>query len=277
MRMGIVLSLGMLCGWLAARHGIGIPDKEHPVLAASAAALLRCHSTPHRTSLRFVQRQDAPKKAASPRSPQAQIADELAVEFVDTPLQEALAALKEQLNVPLWLDEAALKAAKVGLTRPVSLKADAARLDWILDRLLLPLELDWIVERNIVRVTSKTVAAKHLEARVYDVLDLLQSGFDQESLQDALELCLEPETWAAEKGPGRTHIHQGLLIVWQTQRVQAEVEQLLEELEVALDNEAEELHGQPRIMAVARSKLQRKSPARDSLRREAGYRHLPRQ
>ena len=239
-------------------------------------------------------RQRNRKPSLVPRRQASEIVqDESPEQFVDTPLRDALRFLQEQHGLAFWLDEPVLGRQKTLLDKEVNLSAEKVRLDWVLDRLLLPLNLDWIAERDLIRVTSTAEAAKHLEVRAYDVLDLVEAGFDEEMLTGLIEGCVHPESWSpspdeetglprkatAKVGPqdkkekeadaeppppvgrGRTRVANGVLVVWQTQRIHAQVVLFLDDLETILDDAEEDRRFDPHIVTI-----RHRRPAKSSRR-----------
>lgn len=232
------------------------------------------------TGISDVQNRKRDRKASliPKRSVLDALEDEVAVEFAETTLREALQFLQERQGISLWIDEAALAEQKGALERTVNLSAEDKRFDWVLDRLLLSSNLDWLVERNLIRITTAAEANKHLEARAYDVLDLTAAGFDEEILTTLIEGCVDPETWSpspdpetglpkhplpkgdsgkstspspAPTGRGTTRIANGVLVVWQTQRVQAKVVTFLDDLETILDEADEDRRFDPHVVNVS--------------------------
>lgn len=223
--------------------------------------------------------------------PEDAVLETVSIEIVDTPLREVLKTLQTEHGVEVWIDQLSLGGQSKLLDTEISLTARDVTLSWLLDRLLLPLKLDWLTDRRLLRITTQAAAQQHLEPRAYDVLDLIQSGFDDETLVDIVEGCVEPNSWASLQssllalrdagagpdaivakgqdhkapgkkppensqptartgGQGRTRVHEGILIVWQTQRVHAQVELLLDQIEALLDDAEESRRFEDSIVTV---------------------------
>jgi len=71
--------------------------------------------------------------------------------------------LSEFHGLPIRIDDAALKAAKAPVDTPVTLKMDGVPFQRVLNRLLLPLELDWYVEGPGLLVTTRHATRERLE------------------------------------------------------------------------------------------------------------------
>lgn len=242
------------------------------------------------------------------------IVQTVSIEAENMPIREILKSIQEEHGVKIWIDRISLGKLSAALDQEVSLSAAEVPLSNVLDRLLLPAELDWLTDREVLRITSQTVAKQHLEARVYDVLDLVQAGFDEDALLEVLEGCVEPDSWSpvggtglfdrhvpgpdSPKNPaapdtapktdqksavsapqamppaigpkkGEAKLREGVLFVWQTQRVHTQVEQLLDQVEVLLDDADEDRRFNQSVVTVKqkRPSSYRNQPRNSSRRR----------
>jgi hypothetical protein len=113
--------------------------------------------------------------------------------------------------------------------------------------MLEPLGLTYIIQNEVLLITTPETAEAELTTCVYDVRDLQQgirSGLDFDPLIDAIISCISPETWA-ENGGGEADIRPlqpGFLVVSQTAAVHEEIEELL--------NAIRELKSRPLAAAV---------------------------
>jgi hypothetical protein len=95
------------------------------------------------------------------------------MEFVEIPLRDAIAALAEQHEIPIRLDEAKLLDEGVQVEQPITLSVDGITLKSGLKLLLQPLQLSYVVEDEILKITTATNLADKLQTRVYPVGDLV--------------------------------------------------------------------------------------------------------
>jgi len=160
------------------------------------------------------------------------------VEFIDLPLEDCLTFLHDYHGINIWIDRHTLTDEGVALDAPVSLKLADAKLESILNLILGPHELDWIIQDEVLKITTRAWAQQHPEVRTHPVQALLDAGHTPEELIDAITSCIEPELWSkAERAFGISH-SGGVLVVRGSQRVQTEIAQLLAELdEIAEEDE----------------------------------------
>jgi len=100
------------------------------------------------------------------------LSDSTEVEFVDVPVAEALAFLADKHGSPIKLDGRALKELEITSDAPVSLSVKGITLRSALRLLLNDLNLEFIVQNEVILVTSPTRMSKFKEVRIYNVSEL---------------------------------------------------------------------------------------------------------
>jgi hypothetical protein len=153
------------------------------------------------------------------------------VDFQDLALEEALTFLGEYHGVNIWLDKQSLTDEGVSLDQPVTLKLAGVRLESILNLLLQPLQLDWVVQDEVLKITTSAWAYDHPEIQTYDVQNLLEAGHTPEELIAAITKCVEPGTWTGKDATGGISHTGGVLVVRHTQRAHSDVARLVADLE----------------------------------------------
>lgn len=143
------------------------------------------------------------------------------VNFIDTPLVDCINYLAKQAKTNLWIDEQALTEEGVKLSEPINLKGKPLAVARILDRVLEPLGLTWVIEDHVVKITTIIDAEEKVITVTYHVGDLLEYGkdhrreevsaFDGDSLEyvqfggcGGASACGDPEN---DDGPGYWLIH----------------------------------------------------------------------
>ncbi len=180
------------------------------------------------------------------------------VEFVDTPLVEALAALGERHGVRIVLDPKGVENAGIDAHAPVTLKLDGVRLESVLALVFGPLELDWKIENDLLLVTAKSEAENLLETKVYPVAELLAAAddraFDIAMLKQLLTNNLSPETWDDTGGPGSIASLGEVLVINSQRRVHAAIAALLADLRRAYGLSSDDAEtDSPSLAAVRRA------------------------
>jgi hypothetical protein len=163
------------------------------------------------------------------------------IDVVEQPLKDVMAHLQKSYEIAIQLDEKAIIDAGGGADTPLTANLSNVRLRSALDLLLQPRELNWIIEHDVLLITSDSRAKEHIETRVYPVRDLVEvrdehgAGEDYDSLIDVITSTISPTTWTDAGGTGSISPfpNAGVLILSQTERVHEEVDSLLATLRLA--------------------------------------------
>lgn len=176
------------------------------------------------------------------------------LEFVDMPLTQVVEVLAEEYDIPIVFDKTAIDAVGPtgwSLSRKetvpcspevaVSMSIDGVSLRSALNLILRNAcqgNLTYIIEDEVLLITSHEQAAMRLETRVYRVDDLFipedtnsidQSDYD--SLIDLIVSTVEHESWM-ENGTGEGEIqpYGNMLVIAQSQHMHDRIEKFLEHL-----------------------------------------------
>jgi hypothetical protein len=170
------------------------------------------------------------------------------VDFQEMGLEDALMFLKSYHEINIWIDRGTLAEEGVALDQPVTLKLAGVKLESILNLLLEPNELDWVVQDEVLKITTKSWAAAHPEVRTYSVQNLLDAGHSPEDLIASITKCVEPSSWYEDAAISHSG---GVLVVRQSQRAHGEIVRLLEDLDrIAEDEEEREADHKQAVVSV---------------------------
>jgi hypothetical protein len=95
------------------------------------------------------------------------------VEFLDLPLEDAITFLKEYHNINIYIEKATLTDEGVALDQPITLKLAGVTFRTVLKLLLEPVQLTWVIEDEVMKITTSAKAGEKLQTRVYPVGDLV--------------------------------------------------------------------------------------------------------
>lgn len=159
--------------------------------------------------------------------------ERIEVAFADTPLTDALKFLANQLSVNVIVDTAALQDEGVDPSTPVNLELSGITCRSTLKLMLEPMQLTYMVENEVLKITTLAKASETLVTRVYPVRDLAEDAEDMASLVDAIKAgCAKPsydELPVSITGVIKLRV----LVIRQTHRGHEEVEALLRDLRAA--------------------------------------------
>ena len=174
------------------------------------------------------------------------------VEFLDLALEDSLTYLKEYHNINIWLDKQTLTDEGVALDQPITLKLAGVSLRSILKLLLEPVQLTYVIENDVMKITTAVKANERMLTRTYPVRDLYRGRIVPENqspdekgafrrqptesrpgdLETAITKAIEPDLWNEKKGPGSmTYVSEaGCLVIHQTWWGHEQILQLLRDL-----------------------------------------------
>jgi hypothetical protein len=153
------------------------------------------------------------------------------IEFTDTPLEEVANLLQEEYDIPVQLDKPALEEIGLGADEPITVKLQNISLLAALRLMLKTKQLTYIIQDEVLLITTPEEAEQDLVTCVYDVRGLISGthgkAFDE--LIDTIVSCVATDTWA-ENGGGEAEIRPlktGLLVISQTRAVHDEIRGLV--------------------------------------------------
>jgi hypothetical protein len=165
------------------------------------------------------------------------------VDFDHQPIADVLASLQKQLKITFWIDLPHVAAQveqieeQTGGASTITLHARNIRVSSVLNLVLAPCSLDWLVQDEVIRITTAEVAGATLETHVYAVSGLIEAGVTTAQLATTIMQGISPASWKgapASQSPSIQELPQAL-VIRQSQRVHAEIEYLLEDLQAAHD------------------------------------------
>ncbi len=154
------------------------------------------------------------------------------VVFLETPLTVALHYLSDKHAIPILIDIVALEGEGIARDTPVTLTLAKPRLGPLLDLLLDELGLTYQLRDGVIRVTTVNAAANDMAWIVYNVHDLADTGESLDELSQAIQSTTSGP-WQNVNGEGGDLVWLevgGCLLVKQTDKVQGEIQTLIEQL-----------------------------------------------
>ena len=153
-------------------------------------------------------------------------------DFFELPLDEAMRFFVEQHDVPILLDNRALRNAGVSTETPVTLQIEGVTLRSALRLILRDLELTYLIDDEVMVVTTPEVSEQLPSTRIYPVCDLIETGdvvgtADYGTLIRVITRTISPDSWEETGGTGRIEAGFGCVTITQTQEVHNEIEDLL--------------------------------------------------
>jgi hypothetical protein len=96
------------------------------------------------------------------------------IEFRQTPLDQAIKNLQTLTGLPLWLDEQALRDERISEVQPTNFDVGTAiATKNVLACILEPIGLNYVIENDVVKITTTKKAKGRLYTKVFSVADLV--------------------------------------------------------------------------------------------------------
>jgi hypothetical protein len=159
------------------------------------------------------------------------------LDYADQPLQDVVNQVAEEYGIPMQLNKVALEEAGIGTDVPINITVHNISLRSALRLMLKSLQLTYVIQDEVLCITTQADAEKNLKICVYDVRRIAGERGDLRPLIDTISSCVAKETWA-QNGKGTAEIRSpkpGLLVITQTQAVHDDIRNLLMKLD--------EMHG----------------------------------
>ncbi len=174
------------------------------------------------------------------------------LDFIEQPLRDVVDILEETYDIPIQFDTAALDAVAASPDVEVSVQINNVTLRSALDLMLNNAgaeELTYIIDNEVLLITTQEEAETRLEVIVYRVDDLVSldaSRTELDRLIDIVVASVGQESWK-NSGTGEGEINSfapAMLVVSQTHHVHEQLERLLDSVRrtkaaIETDNAAE--------------------------------------
>jgi hypothetical protein len=125
------------------------------------------------------------------------------MEFIETPLQDAVDYLKDLHQIEIQLDTKSMEEAGVGTDTPMTRTIKGISLGAALRLLLSPVDLTHVVKDGVLQITTVDALDQVMELRVHNVKDLLQTDTSVDELAGILRMALAVEMPATEHRAAR--------------------------------------------------------------------------
>lgn len=190
-------------------------------------------------------------------------------DFVAQPLSDVVRIVSDDYDIPIMIDVAALDAVASSPDVEVTTSIANVTLRSALELMLKSVgegDLTYIVDNEVLMITTLEEAEKRLEIRVYVVNDLVREGSslvwtddaDFDPLIDVIIATVESDSWL-ENGTGEGEVQPlspGMLVVAQTRRVHERIADLLQQIREAkqeVNEKGDEQRGESANRPVLRS------------------------
>ena len=149
------------------------------------------------------------------------------VDFLDTPLSEAIDILAYQSKGRLFLDKIAIEESGGSIAQPITFSLNGKSLRQTLDMLLPDLKLTVTFNAGELFITSATVAWRMRTSRVYDLRSIAPTQELRDAIVQAI-IDLSSELWQGTDGGGHVKmLENGVFVAVTNFEAHDEIERLV--------------------------------------------------
>ena len=113
--------------------------------------------------------------------------------LIETPLTEALQYFEDLHNIEIHIDVPALAEEGIAPDQNVNLVKTGITLKSMLNLILEPLQLDYVIKNEVMVITTQAKAQEMFETRVYNAK--LVEGHTAHELMELIIALIEPDSW----------------------------------------------------------------------------------
>jgi hypothetical protein len=151
------------------------------------------------------------------------------LEFVEMSLKDVASFLEDYADVKVVVDYRGLYKAKLSGDVPVTVSVADVTLASALDRMLSPIGLGWVIEGEVLMLTTDEVAATRQTTRQYYVADLAWRG-GAPALVRTIVTTVDPPSWSVRGGEASIRTFDTKVVVTQTQKNHRAISRMLWQL-----------------------------------------------
>jgi hypothetical protein len=162
---------------------------------------------------------------------------------VQTPLSQVADQIREEYDIPIQFDVAALEEAALSPDAEVTIDLNNVSLRAALELMLRQLDnVTYVIDKEVLMITTQDEAERQQKVVVYRVDDLVRvddggslnspDSYDFDSLIDILLSSVAKDSWE-ENGSGEGEMHAyppGMLVVCQTRAVHNQISRVLADM-----------------------------------------------
>jgi hypothetical protein len=131
-----------------------------------------------------------PRPSAAEARILQRLSEPVSTDWTDTTLEEALNDLEDRFAFQIWIDKQSLQDDGLDTDEKITLEIDGVSLRTCLRLILEPVGLVYVVEDEVMKITSQVAHGTKKTTRVYPVGDLCETPAEAEELLETIECGL---------------------------------------------------------------------------------------
>lgn len=148
------------------------------------------------------------------------------IDFREVSLENALKELLGKEEISVYFDMKGLELANHSSDEPISLQAQGT-LRSLLARILDPLDLDYIVLEDGLRITRREEAIRHGSIKAYNLAYVVKDSSEGENILSTIETMIQPDQWYTAGGDASYSLIGSVLLIKASEGIHEDVQNLL--------------------------------------------------
>lgn len=154
--------------------------------------------------------------------------DRMDIELNGTPISGAMSVISKKMGIPIFLDDKALEDENITPDEPITIARKDAKVRDVLMQILDPLQLTYVIEYEVIRITSKKTSAN--QVRYYDLSFIFPDNGLTSELMTSIEMMVSPDQWMNAGGTSSMVTVGSMLVISAPEETQLAIEVLLREI-----------------------------------------------
>ncbi len=154
--------------------------------------------------------------------------DRMDIELNGTPISGAMSVISKKMGIPIFLDDKALEDENITPDEPITIARKDAKVRDVLMQILDPLQLTYVIEYEVIRITSKKTSAN--QVRYYDLSFIFPDNGLTSELMTSIEMMVAPDQWMNAGGTSSMVTVGSMLVISAPEETQLAIEVLLREI-----------------------------------------------
>ena len=172
---------------------------------------------------------DFQERSESMQRIEAELKKQTEIAFTDTPLTDVVTFLSDYHNIPILIDNEALTEEGIASDTAITRTLTGTKLESTLNLMLAPLQLEYVIENEVLMVTTVARARATKEVLVYDLSRI--PNVEPETLSSIIMSVVTPKARTEKGGEGTLILGSGFVAISQDQPTHRKIVAVLSQLE----------------------------------------------
>lgn len=153
-------------------------------------------------------------------------------QFNNQPLSSVVNSISEMYLFPVHIDAKGLEEENVTPEDPITFSTNKGSLRIVLQRILYPLNLDYIVHEDRLEITRRTQADLSGAVLAYNLAQVASNSSEGVNIVNTIQKMVRPDAWDDVGGGASCQMIGSVLLVKASEGMHEDIERLLAQLNV---------------------------------------------